>query len=127
MADPDEQELREALTELDNQLTSLRFTGRSHDRTVSAVVDGRCALRDLVIDETAMRGRFPEQIGQSITQAVLDARQQAGEESTKLLEQTLDPECSAAGRTTTNAAAAPGNREIDDFEQVDFIRPESDQ
>lgn len=81
--------VREALTALGDHLARLRFTGHSQDRTVSAVVDGQSALLDIVIDNKALRGGFPERVGQSITQAVTEARRQAGEESATLLDQTL--------------------------------------
>lgn len=85
-------DLREALAELEDHLARLRFTGRSGDRLVSAVVDGQRTLLDIVVDDRALRGGFPEHIGRSVTQAVTAARQQAGEVSATLLGQTLAPE-----------------------------------
>lgn len=104
--------LRVALAELDDHLTRLRFTGRSRDRSVSAVVNGQSALLEVVVDDEAPQGRFPERIGQAITEAVTSARTRSGGEAARLVAQTLDPGRADPDLTAPEPPESPAPRPV---------------
>ncbi|MBN6034028.1 YbaB/EbfC family nucleoid-associated protein [Amycolatopsis sp. 195334CR] len=105
------------------RLGELRFTGYADDRRVSAVVDGHLELLDITIDDGALRDRFPERVGPSITLAVSAARREADETAQRFRAQARDPERAEDVSTPEPPPAVParrtGRRKIVDFGQGD--------
>jgi len=69
--------MRHQAAELDEELEHVRFSGRSHDGAVTAVVSGRGQVMDLTISASAMRGSHPQVVGPDVVEAVAAARRQA--------------------------------------------------
>ena len=90
--EPPNPEVQTALSELDENMAERRFTATSGDRTVMATVDGRTALLDIAIDDSALRRGYPDAIGRSIVEAVTAARSKAARLSGEFLAETLDPD-----------------------------------
>lgn len=89
--EPADPQVQTALSELDENLVERRFTGTSGDRVVTATVDGRTALLDLAIEDSALRRGHLDAVGRSIVEAVTEARAKATRLSGEFLAETLDP------------------------------------
>ena len=124
---------KEVFVAINEHLDGRRFTERSADDAVSATVDGGGALRELSITETVLRGPFPQQAGASIVAAVRAARRSAAETRDRLTERFFDPTVPdpelgggpphPAERPRRARTAPDPADQVDDFEQIDFVRP----
>lgn len=66
------------------ELADRRFTGRSANGRVTATVKGDGVLLDITVDNRALRGSHPVEIGPAVVQAVRTARAEAGRYASEL-------------------------------------------
>jgi DNA-binding protein YbaB len=84
------------LRAMEAELADRRFTGRSANGRVAATVRGDGVLLDIAVDNRALRGSHPVEIGPAIVQAVRTARAEAGRYASELTRLVLHGEPSAA-------------------------------
>lgn len=82
--------MRRQAGELDAELEQARFTGRSHDGAVTAVVSGHGRLIDLGISTAVMRGAHPRTVGPDVVEAVSAARRAAADPALAKMRAILD-------------------------------------
>ncbi|MCR6483445.1 YbaB/EbfC family nucleoid-associated protein [Amycolatopsis sp. OK19-0408] len=69
--------MRQQAAELDAELEQVRFSGRSRDGAVTAVVTGHGRLFDLTVSPAVLRSSHPQIIGPDVVEAVSAARRAA--------------------------------------------------
>ncbi len=127
---------RRRLVELDAELAELRFRGVSRDNSVTAIVDGRGAIVEIVVRDAALRSAHPELVGPAVVEAVNQARAGAGQRANAAVQEVLHPGSTAPAATApVNVSQRPsvatqepgpartsrGQSDDDDFGDYDFL------
>ncbi|MET8997099.1 YbaB/EbfC family nucleoid-associated protein [Amycolatopsis sp. NPDC004169] len=127
--------------ELDTKLAAARYTARSGDQLVTAVVTGQGKLLDLRIEDRALHGAHAQRLGLSIVEAVRGARAAASASALPQLNalfgkppppppvplatsqhRPAEPPPAAAAGAPARREAAPPDEES--FEELDFLTDE---
>ncbi|WP_409185961.1 YbaB/EbfC family nucleoid-associated protein [Amycolatopsis sp. VS8301801F10] len=123
------------LADLDAELAGQRFRGASRDSSVTATVNGRGEIVDIVVRDDALRSPHPELVGPAVVEAVNRARTEAGQHARAAVSAVLHPEApppepaaaafapAAAPEPAPPAAPARRGRAADDedFGDYDFL------
>jgi len=101
--------LRQQAGELDAELEQARFTGRSADGVVSAVVSGQGKLVDLKIADHVIRSSHPQRLGPAVLEAVSAARRAAAQVGVAKVRAVVDKDQEWMPEPARGPAATQGN------------------
>ncbi|WP_275293431.1 YbaB/EbfC family nucleoid-associated protein [Amycolatopsis sp. La24] len=94
------------LAGLDVELTGQRFRSASRDSSVTATVNGRGEIVDIVIRDDALRSPHPELVGPAVVEAVNRARTEAGQHARAAVSAVLHPDAPPPPAASPEPAAA---------------------
>ncbi|ATY13533.1 hypothetical protein CU254_26225 [Amycolatopsis sp. AA4] len=124
------------LADLDAEFAGQRFRGVSRDSSVTATVDGRGEIVEIVVRDDALRSPHPELVGPAVVEAVNRARAAAGQHARAAVSAVLHPDApppaappepAAPPAFAPAAATAPppparrGRADDEDFGDYDFL------
>ncbi|UKD51097.1 YbaB/EbfC family nucleoid-associated protein [Amycolatopsis sp. FU40] len=94
------------LADLDAELAGQRFRGASRDSSVTATVNGRGEIVDIVVRDDALRSPHPELVGPAVVEAVNRARTEAGQHARAAVSAVVHPDAPPPAAPPEPAAAA---------------------